>query len=123
MDAGRWTTIYQPGESYTMPSQDTTLKAFWYQTLTPGEVAPVTAEYGTEIAPVVLSATGGRGNLTYAVAPGTPLPAGLVLTEEGILSGTPTDITNGQVFVKVIISDAMGETAEADIPMTIGKDR
>ncbi|MCG4808484.1 InlB B-repeat-containing protein, partial [Collinsella aerofaciens] len=51
------TTIYQPGESYTMPSQDTTLKAFWYQTLTPGEVAPVTAEYGTEIAPVVLSAT------------------------------------------------------------------
>lgn len=115
------TTIYQPGESYTMPSQDTTLKAFWYQTLTPGEVAPVTAEYGTEIAPVALSATGGRGNLTYAVAPGTPLPAGLVLTEEGILSGTPTDITNGQVLVKVIISDAMGETAEAEIPMTIDK--
>jgi hypothetical protein len=45
-----------------------------------------------------LAATGGDANYTWTLSSGT-LPAGLSLSSSGVISGTPTSVTNGTSFV------------------------
>lgn len=105
-------TLYQPGQEYTMPSGATTLKAVWLAEVIVTKPADIMAVYGNAITPVMLQATGGAagagntGNYTFKVAEGYTLPAGLTLTADGKLSGTPTTITlTGGVTVKVTVKD------------------
>lgn len=92
------------------------------------EVAPVilskglpTAHAGSEYV-ASLSAAGGKGALTWAVADGASLPAGLALDEDGVLSGTPAR-TSGDVVTNVDISvkvtDAEGLSSTATIPLLL----
>ncbi|WP_348261649.1 putative Ig domain-containing protein [Telmatobacter sp. DSM 110680] len=53
-----------------------------------------------------LAATGGSGALTWALASGSSLPAGLSLTNAGTISGTPT--TAGATSFTVKVTDASG---------------
>lgn len=63
---------------------------------------------GSKVNTHVLAPDGMIGTATYAVTSGT-LPAGLVLTANGYIQGTPTDVTNGlAVFVGVTVTDTNG---------------
>jgi hypothetical protein len=63
-----------------------------------------------------ISATGGTGALTYAVAGGA-LPGGLSLSTAGLLSGTPT--TSGVSNFSVRVTDGAGVTATQAFAVTI----
>src|ERR1700677_3055805 len=51
-----------------------------------------------------LSATGGSGTYTWAVASGSSLPAGLSLSSAGVITGTPT--TAGLASFTVDVADS-----------------
>jgi ELWxxDGT repeat protein len=57
-------------------------------TLSPTSLPPATV--GDSYAPVTITATGGSGSYTFALASGSNLPAGLTLSTAGVLSGKPT---------------------------------
>lgn len=56
-----------------------------------------------------LVAMGGAPPYTWSVAPATPLPPGLTLSPDGLLSGTPT--TTGNYEFAVDVTDSMGHSA------------
>ena len=62
-----------------------------------------------------LSATGGTGTLTFALAGGTTLPPGLSLSNTGLITGTPT--TAGTFPFTVTATDQNG--ASASLPLSI----
>ena len=66
------------------------------------------AATGTAIAPLTLVASGGSTPYTWG---GTGLPAGLVISAAGVVSGTPT--TAGTSSVTVTATDAAGATGSA----------
>jgi large repetitive protein len=70
---------------------------------------------GTTYAATQLAAADGTPDYTWA---STTLPAGLNLSEAGLLTGTP--ITNGTFdAVKIIATDAAGKTAEATFSIAV----
>lgn len=58
---------------------------------------------GSAYGPLSLTATGGSGPRTWALAPGSTLPPGLNLSTSGVLTGTPT--TSGSFIFTVRLSD------------------
>lgn len=67
-----------------------------------------------------LSAGGGSGALTWSVADGATLPAGLTLSADGVLSGTPTRTESEVVSsleIAVKVTDEEGVSVEAEIPL------
>jgi len=71
------------------------------------------------LTPEVLLHTGGNGKVTWTVDAGTtdPLPAGLLLSAEGVVGGTPTEIvTNSVTF---LVTDAFGQTDTVVVVITI----
>lgn len=92
------------------------------------KVAPViltkglpTAHAGEEYT-ASLSAAGGTGTLKWAVADGATLPAGLSLSEDGVLSG-PAARTSDEVVksvdISVKVTDAEGLSSTASIPLLL----
>jgi len=72
---------------------------------------------GTAYSPVTLAATGGTGTYTsWAVTSGS-VPAGMVLSAAGVLSGTPTTAGNNSFAVKV--TDSASNTASATFTLTV----
>ena len=65
-----------------------------------------------------LTATGGRAPYTFALAAGT-LPAGLELTGDGALSGTPT--AAGSATFTVTATDANGPTGTRDYTLVVSE--
>ncbi len=65
----------------------------------PLPAATVDDSYG----PVTITASGGSGSYTFALAAGSKLPAGLTLTSAGVLSGIPTT-TSGSPFRFTIVA-------------------
>lgn len=72
-----------------------------------------------------LAAEGGRLPLTWQLSPGSTLPAGLVLSPAGVISGTPADSASGQSYTfAVTVRDACPsqqssqKTFDLDIPCT-----
>jgi hypothetical protein len=80
-------------------------------------INPNTPPQGTVGVPYAdqLSATGGTGTLTFALAGGTTLPPGLSLSNAGLISGTPT--TAGTFPFTVTATDQKG--ASAALPLSI----
>ena len=80
-------------------------------------INPNTPPQGTVGAPYAdqLSATGGIGTLTFALASGTTLPPGLSLSNAGLITGTPT--TAGTFPFTVTATDQRG--AGAALPLSI----
>ena len=70
-------------------------------TLTPTSLPNATV--GDSYSPVTITASGGSGSYTFALATGGKLPAGLKLTSAGVLSGTPTT-TSGSPFRFTIVA-------------------
>jgi len=65
-----------------------------------------------------LTATGGTGTPTWALAPGSgPLPTGLALSAAGVLSGNPS--APGAYSFTVRVTDAVGGTADKSFSVTI----
>ncbi|HVB10676.1 MAG TPA: putative Ig domain-containing protein [Bacillota bacterium] len=64
----------------------------------------------------VLAASGGGGNYTWTYT-GTMAP-GLILTTGGMITGTPT--TNGTYTISPIVRDAYGNSATAQLTLTVG---
>ena len=64
-----------------------------------------------------LKATGGKLNYTWTLDASTPLPSGLSLSANGIISGTPA--TAGVYQPKVKVTDALGGTKEQPLRVTI----
>jgi hypothetical protein len=65
-----------------------------------------------------LAATGGTSPYTWALIPGSTLPAGLSLSTRGVISGTPT--ANGTKSFTVEVTDNVGATADKTFSLTIG---
>lgn len=63
-----------------------------------------------------IAATGGAGTLTYKVTTGS-LPTGLSLSSAGAITGTPT--ATGKASFTVTASDAYGDSAPANLSITI----
>ncbi len=63
-----------------------------------------------------LAATGGVPPYSWSLTAG-PLPAGLTLSGTGIISGTPT--ASGSFPITVKVTDTQGNTATADLTLTI----
>jgi hypothetical protein len=80
-------------------------------------INPNTPPQGTVGVPYAdqLSATGGTGTLTFALAGGTTLPPGLSLSNAGLITGTPT--TAGTFSFTVTATDQKG--ASAALPLSI----
>jgi hypothetical protein len=78
---------------------------------------------GSESTPysTTLAATGGTGTVSWALAPGSTLVAGLTLSAAGVLSGTPTASTNGVAIAQVTATDSASpvHTASASINYVI----
>jgi large repetitive protein len=74
-------------------------------------------------APLTLAATGGSNSSanytwSWAAASGSSLPAGLVLSPAGVISGTPT--AGGTFSVVITVADSVSKTnASATLPITI----
>jgi len=68
-------------------------------------------------------ATGGGGTFTYTVEPGYPLPAGLQMNTERILTGIPTNANNGnaQTFRVRATCTTTSEYAVAEFTITINR--
>ena len=71
---------------------------------------------GTPYPATTLTATGGAGTRTWSVAPGSALPAGLILSASGDLTGTPTAAGSFDVTVRLI--DEV-QLAEADFTLNV----
>nr|WP_311719288.1 putative Ig domain-containing protein [Edaphobacter lichenicola] len=63
-----------------------------------------------------LSATGGTAPYTWSV---TGLPAGLSLSSNGVIAGTPTATGNFSISVTVTDSQSPAKTASATIPLSV----
>ena len=63
-----------------------------------------------------ISASGGTGPYTYAVGTGT-LPAGLTLSNGGLISGTPTAV--GSYSFSVQTTDSTGATAQSNYSLAV----
>ena len=72
---------------------------------------------GTDYPETTLAAADGN-SATYTWG-STTLPAGLTLTEAGVLSGTPT--ADGTTSVTFTVTDAAGKTATAELAITIAQ--
>jgi hypothetical protein len=66
-----------------------------------------------------LKATGGKLNYTWTLDVSTPLPSGLSLSANGVISGTPATDTAGIYNPTVIVTDALGGTAQRPLTLTI----
>ncbi|MFY2556848.1 putative Ig domain-containing protein [Corallococcus terminator] len=64
----------------------------------------------------VLSATGGRGSLTWTLVSGAP-PPGLTLSSQGTLSGTPS--FSGTASITVRVSDEYGRTDQRTLALIV----
>jgi hypothetical protein len=78
-------------------------------------VLSTNADEGTPYAQTI-SATGGSGSYTFVKTSGT-LPTGLVLTNDGVLSGTPTAV--GNFNFTVTATDSLNSTVSQIYNMTI----
>jgi hypothetical protein len=69
-----------------------------------------------------LAATGGTGTLSWAVATGSALPAGLSLSSTGQITGTPTTAAPGGLTTNLVVTDSgkPPQTANASITIRIG---
>lgn len=67
-----------------------------------------------------LYASGGTGPYTWAVATGSMLPPGLMLSAGGILSGTPTAAGTSSFTLQVNDSSMPAQTASATFTLTVG---
>lgn len=83
--------------------------------LTITDVAMHSGEVGLAFAPITLAATGGVAPYHWTVSVGA-LPAGLALSPDGVISGTPG--SNGFFQFGIQVFDADGDTA--GLPRTIG---
>jgi len=70
--------------------------------------------YSVQINP----ATGGTPGYTYSIASGSNLPNGLVLSANGVISGTP--VSAGTYSFTVMALDSKGCTATADFTLVVG---
>ena len=69
---------------------------------------------------VTLQASGGAGTLTWSLASGSTLPAGLSLSSAGVISGTPTAPGTTTFTVKVTDSSgAQGGSVSSTQPLTL----
>ncbi|MCL5005716.1 MAG: Ig domain-containing protein [Acidobacteria bacterium] len=64
-----------------------------------------------------LQATGGTGALTWSLASGSSLPAGLALTSGGVIAGTPT--AQGTSTFTVQVTDSAGTPESQQKPLSI----
>ena len=118
----------EPIETSFNIGEKTTLYALWTPntfTLTEGEILEFT--YGTAIENIDLSewlsddAEANCGKITFSLKEGSSLPAGLALSEEGILSGTPTAANENGVKVIIVATAENGSTAEIVITITVSQ--
>ncbi len=118
----------EPIETSFNIDKKTTLYALWTLntfTLMEGEIPEFT--YGTAIENIDLSewlsdgATTNCGKITFSLKEGSSLPAGLALSEEGILSGTPTASNENGVQVTIVATAENGSTAEIVITIKVKK--
>lgn len=73
-----------------------------------------TATVGTAISPITLSASGGTPPYTWTA---TGLPAGLAISADGVVSGTPT--TAGSGTVAVTATDSAGASGSASFGFVV----
>ncbi len=66
-----------------------------------------------------LKATGGKLKYTWTLDALTPLPSGLSLSANGVISGTPATGTAGLYHPKFKVTDALGGTHEKTLTLTI----
>jgi len=66
-----------------------------------------------------LTAAGGASPYTWSLVPGSNLPAGLTLSNNGIISGTPTATATTSFTVQVADSSSPVQTAQATLSITI----
>lgn len=72
------------------------------------------ATIGTAIAPLTLAATGGTPPYTWTA---TGLPAGLAISQDGVVTGTPT--AAGTSSVTVTVTDSKGANASASFSFNV----
>ncbi|MCD0486658.1 putative Ig domain-containing protein [Pedobacter sp. MC2016-14] len=99
-------------ESVRVPITVTVNPAITFATTTLSN-ATVSAAYSKQIT----AATGGTPSFTYALAPGSTLPAGLTLSSGGVIGGTPTATVTAKAF-SIIATDSKGCTATANFTLT-----
>jgi hypothetical protein len=75
-------------------------------------IAGVGALYST-----TLAASGGTPPYVWSLAPGSTLPTGLSLSNQGALAGTPS--AAGKSSFVVIVHDAAGHDAQAQLSLTV----
>ena len=95
-------------------------------TINPAALAITTASLpaGVVASPypsTTMQASGGVAPYTWALAPGSNLPAGLTFSAQGIVSGTPSFSSNGSYPVTFVVTDSFTtpETAQASLTLTI----
>jgi uncharacterized protein (TIGR03437 family) len=80
--------------------------------------APVPATLNTALTPVnPFTVTGGSGTVTYALAAGNTMPAGLTIDSTGSISGTPT--VSGPFTVVLTVTDQNGWHGTTSVTITI----
>ena len=68
---------------------------------------------------VALEAEGGEPDYSFSLKDGYNLPAGLVLSDDGIISGTPTEGFDGNI--RIVLKDANNNEAEKEFYLKIKK--
>ncbi len=81
-----------------------------------------TGYLGSTYTTASLVATGGTGvvaNYSWALANSTTLPAGLLLSPAGVISGKPTGITTGAINFQVIVTDTVANISSTATSLSI----
>ena len=78
--------------------------------------SPLPSAYATAPYSVTLQATGGVGEYTWEVYDEEDLPPGLTLSEDGVLSGTPT--RTGTYYFDVLVTDEEGNSSDRTLSVT-----
>lgn len=77
------------------------------------------AVIGNTYTQVNLGVSGGNAPYSFALKTGSSLPAGLSLSSEGVITGTPTSQTTGDYSFTVVVKDAYHQPAEKLFTITV----
>jgi hypothetical protein len=75
-------------------------------------------QYNASYTPLTLSATSGTAPYTWSLGPNGVLPAGMILSPSGSISGTPAQA--GMWSVAIMVTDTNSLTANTTLSLTVG---
>lgn len=112
-------TEFESSPSYYELLLSASLGGTLYHNLPQYTTGNILTVIGNTYTQVNLGVSGGNAPYSFALKTGSSLPAGLSLSSEGVITGTPTSQTTGDYSFTVVVKDAYHQPAEKLFTITV----